>query len=63
MNYSVLVEPTVPWPMITFYVLSLLADPGEVRGCSTNTDVIQWLTERVLQFLKCLLRRRHAQTV
>ena len=34
-----------------------LADPGEARGCSTNTSVIQWL------FVKISLRRCHAPMV
>ena len=42
----------------------LLADPGEARGCSTNTFVINSFINSVSQpFPPTALRRRHAQTV
>ena len=41
-----------------------LADPGEARGCSTNTFVINSVTQSVSDpFPPASLRRRHAQTV
>ena len=45
-----------------------LADPGEARGCSTNTFVINSFIHSVSQsvsqpFPPTALRRRHAQTV
>ena len=41
----------------------LLADPGKARGCSTNTFVIDSLTDLSNPLVKISLRRRHAQTV
>ena len=38
-----------------------LADPGEARGCSTNTSVTHWLTDWLSDpLVKISLRRRHA---
>ena len=41
--------------------IRLLSDPGEARGCSTNTSVINWLTD--WWFVEISLRRRHALVV
>ena len=38
----------------------MLADPGEARGCSTNTSVSDSLTDPLLEIP---LQRRHALTV
>ena len=44
--------------------LFFLADPGEARGCSTNSLVIHWLIRWFSQpFPPTAVRRRHAQTV
>ena len=42
-----------------------LADPGEARGCSTNSFVIKYVIKYVIKswFVKIYLRRRHAQMV
>ena len=41
-----------------------LADPGEARGCSTNTPAADWLINWLSNpLVKISLRRRHAQTV
>ena len=34
-----------------FLTLPLLADPGEARGCSINSHVINWLNDSVSLFL------------
>ena len=46
---------------LTPYIICL-ADPGEARGCSTNTSVIHSLIHSLIQswFVKIFLRRRHA---
>ena len=50
--------------VMNFNVMSLLADPGEARGCSTNSLVINWLIDWVSHpFPPTALRRRHAQIV
>ena len=43
----------------------LLADPGEARGCSTNTFVINSLINSLSRssFVKISLRRRHTLIV
>ena len=42
----------------------LLADPGEARGCSTNSFVINWLIHSLSDpLVPTALQRCHAQTV
>ena len=42
----------------------LLADPGEARGCSTNTFIIYSLIDMFSDpLVQISLRRRHAQNV